>query len=174
MGLLKIFASILIVSSTSLIGYCFGNRYSTRLENLLHLEQCIKILETEIVYGAVPLPEALTNVYIKGNKKVSFIFEEIRRNLLNNRDGDLLKSFKMVSNKLTEQLSFKETDVELFLSLGRLLGSSDRSDQEKNFKLILKQIEILKNEAKIEMDRNEKVYKNLGVLAGITIVIILL
>jgi stage III sporulation protein AB len=171
---LKILGSILIVLSSSLIGFYFGNKYSARLENLLHLEQCIKILETEIVYGAVPLPEALNNVYLKGNKKVSYIFKQIRDNLLYNKDGDLLKSFEMVTSQLAEELNLKEEDIELFLSLGRLLGTSDRTDQEKNFKLILNQIEILKNEAKLEKDKNEKMYKNLGILAGIAIVIILL
>jgi len=171
---LKILGSILIVLSSSLIGYYFGNKYSARLENLLQLEQCIKILETEIVYGAVPLPEALNNVYLKGNKKVSYIFKQIRDNLLYNKDGDLLKSFEMVTSQLAEELNLKEEDIELFLSLGRLLGTSDRTDQEKNFKLILNQIEILKNEAKLEKDKNEKMYKNLGILAGIAIVIILL
>lgn len=171
---LKILGSILIVLSSSLIGFYFGNKYSARLENLLHLEQCIKILETEIVYGAVPLPEALNNVYLKGNKKVSYIFKQIRDNLLYNKDGDLLKSFEMVTSQLAEELNLKEEDIELFLSLGRLLGTSDRTDQEKNFKLILNQIEILKNEAKLEKDKNEKMYKNLGILAGIVIVIILL
>lgn len=174
MGLMKILGSILIVLSSSLIGYYLGNKYSARLENLMHLEQCIKILETEIVYGAVPLPEALTNVYLKGNKKVSYIFEEIKINLLSNRDGDLYKSFEMVKSQLLEDFSLEEEDVELFLSLGRLLGNSDRADQEKNFKLILNHIKILKEEAKLERDKNEKMYKNLGILAGIAIVIILL
>jgi len=171
---LKIIGSLLIVLSSSMIGYYFGNKYSARLENLLHLEQCIKILETEIVYGAVPLPEALNNVYLKGNKKVSYIFKQIRNNLLYNKDGDLLESFEVVKRQLIEELNLNDEDVELFLSLGRLLGISDRADQEKNFKLILNQIDILKNEAKLEKDRNEKMYKNLGILAGIAIVIILL
>ncbi len=174
MGFLKILSSLLIVFSSSLIGYYYGNKYSLRLENLLYLEQCIKILETEIVYGAIPLPEALTNVYLKGNKKVSYIFEEVKSNLLNNKDEDLYGSFYRVGSKLIEELNFTKEDVELFLSLGRLLGSSDRSDQEKNFKLLLNQIEILKDEALVEKNKNEKVYKNLGILAGIAIVIILL
>jgi len=154
MGFLKILSSLLIVFSSSLIGYYYGNKYSLRLENLLYLEQCIKILETEIVYGAIPLPEALTNVYLKGNKKVSYIFEEVKSNLLNNKDEDLYGSFYRVGSKLIEELNFTKEDVELFLSLGRLLGSSDRSDQEKNFKLLLNQIEILKDEALVEKNKN--------------------
>lgn len=86
----------------------------------------------------------------------------------------MYKSFDMVKSQLLEDFSLEEEDVELFLSLGRLLGNSDRADQEKNFKLILNHIKILKEEAKLERDKNEKMYKNLGILAGVAIVIILL
>lgn len=174
MEVLRIIGGLLIILSTTSIGFYYGNRFSNRLENLIYMEQCIKILETEIVYGAVPLPDALTNVYYKGNKKVSFIFEEMKKHLLNNKDEDIFQSFTYVSDLLKCKLNFKEEDIEMFLSLGRMLGSSDRQDQEKNFKLILKQIAVFQNEAKLERDKNEKMYKNLGILTGFAIVIILL
>lgn len=174
MILIKIIGAFLIILSTTLIGFYYGKSYSNRLNNLIYLEQCIKILETEIVYAAVPLPEALTNVYYKGNKKISFIFEEIRNHLLKNKKGDVYNSFFHVVNSIKDKINFKEEDVELMLSLGRMLGSSDREDQEKNFRLVLNQILILEKEAKLARDKNEKMFKNLGVLTGIAIVIILL
>lgn len=174
MPLVKLFGSILIIISTSLIGFYYGDKYSDRLSNLIYLEQCFKILETEIVYGANPLPEALTNVYKKGNKKVSFVFKEISDHLKANKNGDLFQSFHSVVGILRNSLSLKDEDIELFLSLGRVLGSSDRKDQEKNFNFVFKQISVLQREAKIEKDKNEKLYKNLGILSGITILIILL
>ncbi|CCQ95993.1 putative Stage III sporulation protein AB [[Clostridium] ultunense Esp] len=174
MGLFKFLGGLLIILSTTSMGFHYGSRFANRFDNLIFLEQCFKILETEIVYGAVPLPEALTNVYNKGNKKVSFIFEEIKIYLLNNKKGDVFNSFTSVATVLRDRLNLKEGDIEIFLSLGRVLGSSDRQDQEKNFKLILNQIAILQKEAKLERDKNEKMYKNLGILTGIAIVIILL
>lgn len=170
----KIIGAFLIVSSTSIIGYYYGNQFSNRLNNLIYMEQCIKILETEIVYGAILLPEALINVYNKGNKKVSFIFKEIKNHLLMNKNSDVYNSFLHVSNSFKNKLSLKDEDVEIFLSLGRVLGSSDRKDQEKNFSLILKQISFLQNDARLEKEKNEKMFKGLGILIGLAIVIILL
>ncbi len=66
---LKIIGSALIVFSTGIMGYCYGKQFSNRLNNLIYMEQCIKILETEIVYGSNLLTEALNNVYLRGNKK---------------------------------------------------------------------------------------------------------
>ncbi|NLJ99482.1 MAG: stage III sporulation protein AB [Tissierellia bacterium] len=174
MGFVKFLGSLLIFSSTTWIGFYYGRKYSNRLRNLIHIEQCIKILETEIVYGATPLPEALTNIYNKGNKKVSFIFQDIRDHLMNSGRGDVFHSFSSVIEPLRDKLNFTEEDIEIFLSLGRVLGSSDRHDQEKNLKLILNQIKFLQDDAKIERDKHEKMFKNLGILTGLAIIIILI
>lgn len=174
MGFVKICGSLLIFFSTTWIGFYYGKRYSNRLKNLIHMEQCMKILETEIVYGATPLPEALTNIYHKGNKKVSFIFQNIKDHLMNSKHGDVFHSFSSVIKPLKDKLNFKDEDIEIFLSLGRVVGSSDRKDQEKNFKLILNQIKFLQDDAKIEKDKHEKMFKNLGILTGLAIIIILI
>ncbi len=75
---------------------------------------------------------------------------------------------------MKNDLNFKQQDIEIILSLGRVLGTSNREDQGKNFQLILNQIIILEKEAKLERDKNEKMFKSLGVLVGLAIVIILI
>ena len=171
---LKLIGSIMVILSSSLIGYIYGKSYSERLSNLIHLENCIKILETEVIYGATPIPDALMNVYKKGNKKVSFIFKEIRDKLIMNKNSDILDSFICVTDILEKKLSFNFEDIEVFLSLGRVLGSSDRMDQEKNFKMTFAQFQTQEREAREEKEKNEKMFKNLGLLLGLAIVIILL
>ena len=173
MGFIKFIGGILIFFSTTLLGFYYGGKYSHRLRNLIYMEQCIKILETEIVYGAILLPDALTSVYNKGNKCVSFIFESIKDCLLNNKKAEVYDSFIHVEPLLRDKLYFKEEDIEMFLSLGRIVGSSNRQDQEKNFKLILNRISVLEREAELERDKNEKMFKNLGILAGLAIIILL-
>lgn len=173
MILLKLLLSIIIFSTCTSIGFFYGNKFSNRLENLIYLEQCLKILETEIIYGSTPLPEALSNVYSKGNAKVSFIFEEIKEDLLMNKRKQVYESFLSIKELLYDKLYLKKPDVEIFISLGRVLGTSDREDQQKNFVLILNQISSLILEAKEERNKNEKLYRSLGLITGIGIIIIL-
>ena len=139
----------------------------------MYLEQCIKILETEIVYGATPLPDALSNVFRKGKEKVSYIFEEIKKDLLINKREGVYSSFLSVEEKLYDDLHLKKEDVEIFLALGRVLGASDRADQQKNFVLILNQITAQILEAKNEKNKNEKLYRSLGIITGAGIIIML-
>lgn len=173
MLILKIVSITLIFFTCTIIGYIYGKRFSTRLENLIFIEQCIKILETEIVYGSTPLPQALSNVYRKGNVKVSYIFEEIKDDLISNRRDSVYSSFLSVKDKMYNELYLNKEDVETLLSLGRILGTSDRMDQQKNFILIYNQIAALILEAKFERNKNERLYKNLGIITGIGIIILL-
>lgn len=173
MIILKLLSSLLIFLTSTSIGYIYGKTFSARLENLIYLEQCIKILETEVVYGAIPLPEALNNVFNKGKSRVSYIFEEIRNDLLFNKREGVYHSFLSVERKLYDNLHLKKEDVEIFLALGRVLGTSDRIDQQKNFILILNQITAQILDAKVERNKNEKLYRSLGVITGIGIIILL-
>lgn len=173
MVLLKLISTLFIFLTSSTIGYLYGKTFSSRFENLIYLEQCIKILETEIVYAVTPLPEALSNVFNKGKKKVSYIFDEIKENLFLNKEGGVYNSFLSVESKLYEELYLQKEDVEVFLSLGRVLGTSDRKDQQKNFTLILNQIDTQILEAKIERNKNEKLYRSLGIITGVGIIILL-
>lgn len=170
----KVLGSFLIIISTSLIGYAYGKSYSERLRNLVYLQQCIKLLETEVIFGATPLPDALMNVYKKGNKKVSFVFREIRSRLLSSKDKSVSESFLEITHILEEDLHLSNEDIQVFLSLGRTLGTSNREEHRKDFKMVISQLKSMENEAREEKDKNEKMYKSLGVLSGIAIVIMLL
>lgn len=169
----KLISSIGIFLASSTIGYLYGHRYSARLVNLIYLKQSIKILETEIVYGATPLPDALLNVYRKGKSDISFIFRDISEDLQSNKRYELINSFSTVVTDMETKLNLKKEDIEMFLSLGSVLGTSDRNDQQKNFNLIFNEIDGLIEDAKAEREKNEKLYKTFGVITGIGIVILL-
>ena len=140
------------------MGFNYGEQYSSRLNNLIYMEQCIKILETEIVYGAVPLPEALLNVYNKGNKKVSFVFKEIRDHILNNRVEDVYHSFFHVKYILKKAFA-QQQEIEIFLSLGRILGLWIEKIK-KEFQIDFKSDNFIGKGGKIRKDKNEKMFKN--------------
>lgn len=174
MLVLKIIGSLMIILSSSLIGNFLGSRYSHRLKNLIQLQNCIQLLETEIVYSATPLPVALENIYKKGNKNISFIFNEIKDYLISNKNISVYDSFLTHSQILKEKLFFTDQDIEIFLSLGQVLGASDRLDQQKHLRLIITQLKNQQEEALENKNKNERMYKSLGVLTGLAIVIVLL
>lgn len=146
MFLIKVASCLTIILSSSTLGFYYSRIYVERLNNLINFQHCIQILETEILYAANPLPEALKEVYNKGNKKVSYIFNEIRKYLANNKDSNVYDGFLSIASELKESLCFKEQDIEIILSFGRSLGISNRVDQEKHFKVLLLQLKSQQRE----------------------------
>ncbi|AFS78383.1 stage III sporulation protein AB [Gottschalkia acidurici 9a] len=169
----KILGCLFVIISSTMIGMEYSKKYTERLNNLVYVQNCIQLLETEIVYSCNPLPNALENVYNKGNKKVSFLFEEIRKYLLENKDKTLFESFEYSLSKFKDKLYLEDEDTEIILSLGRVLGVSDRLDQEKHFKTILVNLEMNHKDANEKKSKNAKMYKSLGVLFGFALVLIL-
>ena len=87
MGYIKLGFNILILLFSSIIGFAFGDIYSKRARNLLDLKYCIRVLESEIINGIIPLPEALENVSLKGRGSIALVFKEIRDDLLPIKGG---------------------------------------------------------------------------------------
>lgn len=174
MNIFKIIFSVSILLSSSFIGFVYGGTFSKRAKNIIDLEYCIRILESEILVGNTALPEALDNVYIKGKGSIRQIFLKVKEDLINNNRGDIYDSFLYIEQELKDKYSLKKEEIEIILFLGKILGKTNRSDQDKNFNFIKEQIRESAISASLAKGRNEKLYRSLGILSGIGIIIILI
>lgn len=168
-----IFNSIIIIFS-SILGYVFGNIYSKRAKNLLDLQYCMHVLESEIINGNSPLPQALENTSIKGRGNIAILFKEIKEDLIDNKREDIYDSFLLQRDALRNKYAFTNQDIEVFFYLGKILGKTTRNDQEKNIRFILTQLNNHYIEAEAEKSKNTKLYRTLGFLVGLGVVIILI
>ena len=171
---LKLPLLIIIFTVCTLLGFAYGGRYSKRVVSLMSLHESIRLLETEIMVFANPLPLAIENmktrISLEVYKAYEIIFEEIRFN----KSGDLYNCFLMTSEYLEKTCLLKFEDIDVFLSLGKIIGKTNRIDQEQHFKYILNELNQLIEQAKEEKNCNEKMYRSLGILMGLGIVIILI
>lgn len=174
MAAIKIIINTFILILSSILGFAFGNLYSKRAKSLLDLQYCIRVLESEIINGSFPLPQALENVSIKGKGGMSRIFKRIKEDLISEKREDIYESFLLQKDLLKDRFALKDEDIEVFLYLGKVLGKSSRRDQEENFKFIKSQLENLHLEAEAERMKNTKLYRTLGFLIGLGLVIILI
>lgn len=170
----KIVLYMTILITSSLIGFAYGGRFSRRVISLGQLQQGIRLLQTEIIVFANPLPDALENISIKVSKEIKDVFIMIKEEMLTNQSGDLYFSFLEASEYLKTTCLLKQKDIDVFLSLGKVIGKTNRVDQEQQFLYALSQLEELLDEAKEEKIKNEKMYRSLGVLMGLGMIIILI
>lgn len=170
---MKLILSIAIIFCSSLLGVIFSNTYIERTKLIKGLLSTLQMLETEIVYGATPIPILLKKVGSKSKKEIADIFLEVS-NLLNEKQGETFEEVWHSSiNKKAEDTNFNKDDIEILLSLGKNLGISNSEDQVKHIRLVREEFRRQYEISIIEQNKNAKLYKNLGFLLGLAIVIML-
>ncbi len=156
---LKMIGGATVVISCSIIGFIIADNFKYRPKTLRDLQVALSMLETEINYGHSTLPEALRSISRKCEKDV---------------DGfTACEAWEKALNKFYSNSYITKNDYEILIAFGKYLGFTDKKDQIKNIKLTvdnLKQQEILALE---EKQKNEKLWKYLGILSGLMIFLLL-
>ena len=166
-----VFLIAILIGSTS-IGFLISKGYKNRVLELRCFSNLINILQNKIKFTHKPLCDVLEEVSnIKTNARISQIFKKTAKNLENQTCEEAL------DKAITEEkvfLNLNTEDIELIKILGTVLGKTDIDGQmsEINQFNVLLANQIAKAEQ--EQLKNEKMYKSLGTIVGLVIVIILI
>lgn len=171
--ILKLFGGLLILIACSLLGIATANRYSLRPKEIRKFRSSIQMLETEIIYGCTPLPQAMYNIAGKAEGPLKRFYGMISEDLLSGWSYSLEAIWSKGVERLVKETTLNSTDKELLEDFGKVLGSSDREDQKKHFELLYIQLKQHEETAEEDKRKNEKMYKSLGFLSGVVIFILL-
>ncbi len=171
--LIKLIGGILIIVASGAFGIGMGNKYGGRPKELKRLRILLQMLETEIIYGATPLPFALANVASKADNSLSHFFQDIAEGLIRGSFYSVKEAWDKAVDTSLQDTYLGASDKELLKSFGGILGASDSNDQQKHFKLFYKQLEQQEDLAEEDRRKNEKMYRSLGFLFGIVVFIVL-
>ena len=174
MFILKCVFIVMVFGISSFIGYLLANKFSSRVSEINDLLLALEIFETRIKYTYDSI--TTTFMYIADNVKTKIyrIFyitaEEVKENK-NASAGDI---FKQVIDDERIFLNLNNDDIEILKELGISLGQTDLEGQLKNIRLVYNSLKSQLENAKEEKNKNFKLYRNMGVLCGLIIIIILL
>lgn len=171
MELIRYMFLISILACSTSIGFLLSKRYVDRLNELTDLYVLINILQNKIKFTQLPLKETfeqIGNVSLKTN--VKNIFLQCSSTLKNT---DLDNSWKDALKKETSFLNLKKDDIETINTLGSILGKSDVEGQMNEINEFKERLNIQIKQAEEEKRKNSKMFKSLGTIVGLVIVIIL-
>ncbi len=162
---------ILILTCSTSIGWILSKGFQNRLKELRFLDKIINIMQNKIKFTAKPLTSVFEEISkIDENHPLSRTFYEISNNLTNMK---VEQSIAIAIDNNKNDLSLNKEDISLIKTLGTILGKTNVEGQMNGideFKILLnKQIE----DAEIEKNKNSKMYKSLGTIMGLVIVILL-
>lgn len=171
--MLKLIGAVLVLFSASMVGWQISGSYARRPVQLRALLVALQMLETEIVYGLTPLSRAFVKVGQRVDAAVGRLFSQAAELLQTEQAQSAEDALRQAMDRHWSQTSLKKQEKEVLLSLGLVLGSSDREDQEKHLRLAVTHLRGLEEEARLEQAKYERMYKSLGFLGGLLVVILM-
>lgn len=168
--ILKIIISILIVSLTAYIGTYKARKLKEREHVLREMVTFLKLVENEIKYMMNILPNAYEIARQKLNTELKIKIGQIVVDMLDNNNFNYIEG--SIEKNIIEIESLEKYDKDIIISTFKNLG---RSDIEGQINIIQNTINILENqivEANEIKNTNSKLYKTIGLITGIMLVII--
>lgn len=169
MIILKYIIILLVFLICLLIGNIISKRYTLRVKELKDFENAFNIIESKIKFTYEPLPE----IFLQTSKLLS---ENISKIFIRSSQNMKELSAEEAWNKSIEKSNtyLNKEDIENIKSFGKMLGKTDKEGQVSHLELTKTFIEIQIEKARKEEEKNSKLYKTLGVLCGLALVIILI
>ena len=152
-------------------GNTYSKKYVNRGADLAYRLNWLKIFKSKIQFTGLTIQEIFNQIYDDNKDVVGDIFKRASLNMENMSAKD---GWKKAIEESQDKLSLNKEDFTAIETLGKMLGNTDVEGQVSQIELTEKLIEDQIENAKIEKQKNTKLYKTLGVTVGLTAVILLL
>lgn len=165
----KIILLISIVIASTFIGILFSKKYFNREKELKEMKNALNMFSTKIKFTYEPIPNLFLEISNKIGGNVGKIFAQASSRMKEESAGDAW------SNALYEvENNLLEEDIVILKNLGRLLGQTDAEGQISEIEVVMQFLETQLENARQEKMKNEKMYRTLGIVCGLTVAVILI
>lgn len=161
-------------------GFLAAEYVKERLEILCIFRKMVYHLKGRILYSNDTLPEALGEVGMHFSEEQEEIRKEpgeflirVSRKLEQRRNVSLAKIWNEELERVSADLPISKTDQRNLAELGENLGYADRDMQEQTLFFYLEQTDEAIEGLKREVETLGKLYRTLGIAAGMFLVIVL-
>ena len=168
MFFIKVFILLFIFLGSLQAGKIIAKRYSNRVIELKEMKNALNMFLTKIKFTYESVPESFQEIGNNIGGSIGKIFRTASENMKEKSAGEAWEeTIEKVETSLTEE------DKGIIKSLGRLLGKTDLEGQVSEIKLVQDFLNTQIELAEKEKQKNEKLYKTIGGVVGLAIVIIL-
>ena len=169
----KLLGVILCITATTLYGMSMGENIRKRYNSLNEIMNMIVLLRAEIEYRQVGISEAFLCVSLKTKGNIRSFLNRLREKTMDN-EGVFEDMWKEEVLNCFLDMKLSEKDMEEILNLGKNIGYLGMNMQVMNFSLYIDRTSEELKKIRESMDKTIKLYRTLGIMAGIAISIILI
>ena len=169
MLILKVFILFGIIGISAQIGIMKSKTYKYRLEELQEIKNSLNIFKTKIKFTYEPIPEIFENIANNTeNKKIGEMFRKSAE------DMNFLSAGEAFNKNVDQSETYLvDEDKKAVKTLSKLLGKTDIEGQISEIELTQTYLDEQIQKAKETKNKNEKLYKTMGIVIGLAIAIIL-
>lgn len=160
---------LIIFLACMYIGRIISSQYKNRVEELQEMKKSFLGLETKMKYTYEVLPEIFIEISKGLKQNISKIFENAS---LYMQEKNAKEAW--IQAVETSRTSMTKEDIEILKGFGKLLGKTDMEGQVGQIELTNQFLDVQIEKAQKERVKNEKLYKTLGTVFGLAIVILLI
>ncbi len=171
--MIKIIGACLTVAACSNIGLTWARVFEKRPQQLTALEGALQLLETEIIYAATPMSEAMKQVAAGCDSAVAGLFRYTEAELRKMEGVTAGEAWNRAVEKFFPETALNGQDLQTLKRFGASLGTSDREDQAKHLELVKSQLKLAAAQAESVSRKSATVYRYLGFLGGLLLVLVL-
>ncbi len=172
--MIKLFAGAVVLLGCGYLGVLFSYKYKKRVKLLKELQRVMTELEYNIDFVSMTIADSLISVSKNCETELKCVFLYVAERLKNNPGSNMERVWQRAVDKYRQALLLNKEDIELLIGFSKTLGMGNREKEKNNIKFTVARLKLAEDEARAELEQNSKMYRGLGFLLGIFIVVVLI
>jgi len=169
----SIVGAVVILVSCTALGFYFAAQEKFRVHDLQEFKKALMILSSEIEHMRTPLPLACANIAKRTNDPVSALFGQFS-DLLSNETGETAYQLWLQTLNGQKKRSYLAAeDWDALEGFGKTLGYLDKQMQQSAIACTVDYIDEKVTGLQTQSDKNSRMYRSLGVIGGLLLVVVL-
>ncbi|UCZ54598.1 stage III sporulation protein AB [Bacillus shivajii] len=170
---MKLLGAFIIIVTSTLLGWEFARRFTRRKNQIRQLRLAFEALEGEMVFSMAPLSDACQKVAVQSAAPINQLFSEVSEKLTSEEKSapdiwaDCLKKWK-------KKTDLEAAEINILEQFGQTIGQQDIETQRNQIRLAITYFEQEEKHAQESEKKYESMYRSLGFLGGVLIVIIMM
>lgn len=171
--MIKAIGICMTLAACGTMGMTWAGVYEKRPRQLAAIDSALQLLETEIIYGATPLKDAMFRISQSCEPEISGLFKHTALELDKMEGVTAGEAWSQAVQAYRQETALNDNDFKILKRFGASLGISDREDQAKHLELTRSQLKMAAAQAESAAKKNSAMFRYMGFLGGLFLVLIL-
>ena len=165
--------AITLVASCAALGFYLAAQEGFRVHDLQEFKKALMILNSEIEHLRAPLPIACANIARRVKEPVTTLFANFSQLLAENEGETAYQLWVQAMEGQKSRTHLAAEDWDVLEGFGKTLGYLDKQMQQSAIAYTVDYIDEKTISLHTQSDKNKRMYRSLGVIGGLLLVVLL-